>query len=883
MKILFLARHFSYLRNFESAIALMAERGHLVHLAVDREELLGGRQLVEQLAGRYPNITIGYTSGIRGSAWSELARSLRLGIDYLRYLDPRYAAAPKLVARSRDRTPTSVVLLAHLPLFRSRAGQRRLLGLLATLEHAIPTSAKLETYFREQAPDIVLITPLIDLGSPQLDYLTAAKSLGLRTVLCVTSWDHLSSKSLLRTFPDLITVWNEVQKTEATQLHEVPAERVTVTGAQCYDQWFGRQPSRSRASFCETVGLNPNLPFILYVCSIFVEEWIQQMRASSNPALREAGILVRPHPARLDEWQGIGLSDYRNVAFWGDHPITEGAKNDYFDSMYYAAAVVGLNTSAFLEAGIVGRPVHTILVPEISRENQEGTIHFHYLLTVNGGLLHAARNFGQHLQQLAESMSRPPETIDEMSRRFTEAFIRPHGIDVPATPRFVDAIEAMGSRQPTGLQGSRLVSLMLRPVLYPAVAALSLKMSTQWLRKKARSNVFRAARNARKTVLVKIKQAVIAQLKPVPVPRPEEIRPSALTPKLGRHRDPAKQLVGSQFREAKETKEQVAMLGSSSMPIVVGPWLTETGFELLYWIPFLTWAKSYGSLKEQNLIVISRGGVAPWYRHLTSNYHDVLNYYSPDEFRTRNEQRVVKARGKMKHLEISEFDQEIVDRVTKSIGVDKYRLLHPSMMYNLFQIFWRQQAPVTLIESFSAFRSMPRFELGDLRRHLPERYVTAKFYANTGLPDTPENRAFIAQFLEEMSHTTDIVLLNTADRYDDHGDFPPAVQSRLHTVEHLLTPANNLEIQSRIIANAKGFVGTYGGFSYLAPLCGVDTLAFYSHPTGFRFDHLEVAKRVFSSLRCGSFVPLEVRDLDVVRMGFGGTGQMPPAAVGIGR
>jgi hypothetical protein len=612
----------------------------------------------------------------------------------------------------------------------------------------------------------------------------------------------------------------------------------------------------------------------------FVEEWIQQIRGSSDPVLREAGILVRPHPTRQSEWQGIDLSDYRNVAFWGDHPVTEEAKNDYFDSMYYAAAVVGLNTSAFLEAGIVGRPVHTVLLPEISRDNQEGTIHFHYLLTVNGGLLHAARSFDQHLGQLTESLTRPPEAVDDKSRRFTEAFVRPFGFDVPATPRFVDAIEAAGSRPEAGEQASRIVGLLMRPLLYPAVSVLSVKMTTQWFRKEFRSKVFRGARQARKQILVRIKLAVIARLKPTRVARPDEIRPSALTPKVGRHRDPAKQLTGSQFREAKETKEHVTMLGRSDQPVVVGPWLTETGFELLYWIPFLTWAKSYGSLKE--LIVISRGGAAPWYHHLTSNYHDILSYYSADEFRTRNEQRVLKARGKMKHIEVTPFDREIVERITRDIGLEKYRLLHPSVMYNLFQIFWRQQAPVTLIESFSAFRMIPRLELGDLQRHLPEHYVAAKYYANQALPDTPENRAFIARFLAELTQTTDVVLLNTPDRYDDHSDFPPEVQARLHTVEHLMTPANNLEIQSRIIGNARGFVGTYGGFSYLAPLCGVDTLAFYSHPTGFRFDHLEVAKRVFSSLRCGSFVPLEVRDLDVVRLAFGAAGRMPPAAVEIG-
>jgi hypothetical protein len=55
-----------------------------------------------------------------------------------------------------------------------------------------------------------------------------------------------------------------------------------------------------------------------------------------------------------------------------------------------------------------------------------------------------------------------------------------------------------------------------------------------------------------------------------------------------------------------------------------------------------------------------------------------------------------------------------------------------------------------------------------------------------------------------------------------------------------------------------------------APLCGTSTLAFYSHATGFRFDHLEVAKRVFSGMRMGSFVELDVRSVDLLRLGFGG-------------
>ncbi len=77
-------------------------------------------------------------------------------------------------------------------------------------------------------------------------------------------------------------------------------------------------------------------------------------------------------------------------SFTGAIPIDADAKADYFDSLYYSGAVVGLCTTAFLEAAIVGRPVLTLQLPEY-RMHQDGMVHFRYLLDVEGGLLHTAR------------------------------------------------------------------------------------------------------------------------------------------------------------------------------------------------------------------------------------------------------------------------------------------------------------------------------------------------------------------------------------------------------------------------------------------------------------------------------------------------------------
>jgi hypothetical protein len=874
MKILFFMRHYTYVRLFESAITELARREHHLHLAADREESIGGRGLAERLAAQYPTITLGTTPVRAPNAWSEFARRLRLGIDYLRYLDPRYAATPHLTRRARDRAPRSIVAIAE------RTGPRgsAMLGrLLRLLERGIPINHDLEQYIRDQAPDLVIIAPLVELGSPQMDHLAAAKALGMKTALTVVSWDHLSSKALIRNVPDLIVVWNDIQKQEAVEMHGVPEERVVVTGAQCYDQWFGRAPSRSRESFCSRVGLRSDRPFVVYLCSslfrgtasepAFVERWVEAVRTSSDPRLRDIGILIRPHPARPEEWKQIDLSGFRNVAFWGEHPLDEEAKNDYFDSMYYSAAVVGLNTSAFLEAAVVGKAVHTVLDEEISKDNQEGTIHFSYLLNVNGGLLRVARTLDEHVQMLAESLSTEGGG-DVKAQRFVEGFIRPFGSSEAATPRFADAIEQLGSAPAIGPTGEGPLEHALRLLLYPGVAALQLLLLTQPHRKRARLQVKKTAQDGRRRAFVALKQFAQRQLGEKELTAAPLGPPSALTPKPGRPRDPAKKLAGWNLSEAEETRELVNALGRSGRPILIGPWLSEAGFELLYWIPFLAWAKTYGNLDASQLVVISRGGAASWYRNITTNYEDVLSFYSPDEFRSRNEARIVEQRGRLKHVEISSFDREIIAKVAEQRGLSGVRLLHPSMMYRLFDHFWFQRVPITLVEAFTSFGALPPVDLGDLRPHLPPRYVAAKFYGNTALPDTPENHAFVASYLEELTRHTDVVLLNTGQRFDDHDDIAKGSRGRIHTIDHLMTPATNLDVQTRIIAAAEAYVGTYGGFSYVAPLSGTDALTFYSHITGFRFDHLELAKRVFSGLRKGSFVELDLRSVDLLRLGF---------------
>src|SRR4051794_15053735 len=170
----------------------------------------------------------------------------------------------------------------------------------------MPVSERSLSLMRELEPDVVIVSPLVETGSPQGDHLRAADRLGIPTGLLVASWDNLTTKGVIRDVPDVTIVWNEDQIREAIDLHGLPRDSVVATGAHSHDHWFAWQPSRGREQFAAQLGLREDRPFLLYVCSsgfiagddevAFVREWVERLRATGDAALASVGVLIRPHP-----------------------------------------------------------------------------------------------------------------------------------------------------------------------------------------------------------------------------------------------------------------------------------------------------------------------------------------------------------------------------------------------------------------------------------------------------------------------------------------------------------------------------------------------------------------------------------------------------------
>jgi hypothetical protein len=458
VRILFAALHNGYYRNLDTVVEELARRGNEIHLGAEREDSsFGGQPIVDHLTAAFPNVTAGPVAA-RDPESLYLPAKIRFAIDYLRYIEPAYGPSSGLWVRARERTPTGMLHLSKSPLLAWRPIRRAVRRVLDAADRAVPEAPEIERFLDQQRPDLIVVTPLIGLvASSQIDLLRSAIRRAIPTAVMVWSWDHLSSKALIRDLPDALLVWNDIQKREAMTMHAVPEPRIVVTGAQSCDRWFGRVPTRSRTQFMRRLGLADERPYVLWAGSALLPgtppesgiflRWALHLRRSNNPQVRDVPILLRPHPARTTEWASVHWRSVGNVAMFGGPPVDEQGRDDYFESVYYSAGVVGITTTAFLDAAVVGRPVMSFYDDDLVPEH-EASLHFQYLVDPEDGLLTMASSLDEHEQQLIGVLTGPPPDMLMRQQHFVHHFIRPHGMHISATGIVADALERLpGARR----------------------------------------------------------------------------------------------------------------------------------------------------------------------------------------------------------------------------------------------------------------------------------------------------------------------------------------------------------------------------------------------------------------------------------------------------
>jgi glycosyltransferase involved in cell wall biosynthesis len=318
--------------------------------------------------------------------------------------------------------------------------------------------------------------------------------------------------------------------------------------------------------------------------------------------------------------------------------------------------------------------------------------------------------------------------------------------------------------------------------------------------------------------------------------------------------------------ESLRLKRTIERLRQSSAPVVIGPFLGEPEFELLYWIPFLRWLSAESALDAHRCTILCRGGVETWYDGLGARTIEVLDVMRLADIRARNPVRWHDA-ALERDFTVTALDTQLVAAARKQSGGAEPIVIHPSEMQPLFRHVWRGTAPRDLLTRHLVLRRMtpPPLPPG---LELPQTFAAIRFAFGPSFPDALENQRAARAIIESLAAAQPVVLLSAGFSVDGLEDFDPGPLPNLVRLDVPMTPANSLGIMSAVLGRAASFSGSFTGFSCLAALYGVRGLSVYAQRPAATVTLLEELDRTAATLGTTA-VAVHVRDLAaLVRTGF---------------
>ncbi len=430
MKILFVANQFGHFRHMEPVAEALLSLGCQVEWCFGHsiKTDITDRSVVEfNTRHRLPPYR---RMPVSRHIWRPISRFFRSVLGYRVYLTPGWTNARYKEIYQRN-VKGLARLLIKMPLMEGFLKSPRMYDLLRYILKIIPDNPAVVSDIKNIQPSMVFVTSNLPWEAQELEYLKAAMHLGIPSVVQVASWDNLTTKSTLNVIPDAILLWNNSLKEEAEVLHGFPAEKIVVTGAATFDYIFSFEKKTEKQQFYTKAGLDGDSPYVVYLGSsksiagdetAFAREFVREVKERLN-----VQVLIRPHPINYKSWENFHES---GAVVWprqGELPDTQDTKQDFLETLYYCAAVAGVNTSALIETAILNKPCISIKTEQFKVAQSE-TGHFRHLS--KGQFLEIAQNIDEAIEQIRAVLD-GKDQLYEARKAFVENFIRPNGVEIP--------------------------------------------------------------------------------------------------------------------------------------------------------------------------------------------------------------------------------------------------------------------------------------------------------------------------------------------------------------------------------------------------------------------------------------------------------------------
>ena len=301
-----------------------------------------------------------------------------------------------------------------------------------------------ELYRRMQAECGVLVLSNVQ-PHAAVPFLVGARRLGLPTVAHVASWDHTVGKGVIASFCDSYVVQNDAMRDDLVRYHEIPEERIVVTGWPQTDIYARRRPREEYESLLRSFGLDPTRPLVAVMGNTpsntpfedrFVERVVEWWIASGED---RPSLLFRPHP-RDREWR----ERFRAAVATDGIAVQEANYTDFEQLatlLQHCSCVVANAGTILLDALVNDRPSVCVLYDEGAPPGEshalKNLIGEHYRELAESSAFYRALSFEEVVEGIGRAIAHPVELEDERRR----VALRVVGVvDGHAGERVVDAI-----------------------------------------------------------------------------------------------------------------------------------------------------------------------------------------------------------------------------------------------------------------------------------------------------------------------------------------------------------------------------------------------------------------------------------------------------------
>ena len=429
-----------------SIVQSLVSSGHHIQLLFDPVwSKATSDHVVRQFIDRTDNVVMDWSvqRTDKWRRWIFFSRELRSYISYTK----RSNQSSYYLKRWNRYLPWAIGLFVYLRPVKFLLSRSPVYQWLRAVETHVPPDQKIAADILHRKPDVLVVTPMNQRFSEEVEYVKAAKTVNIPTVVPVLTWDNLTTKGIFHVIPDLTLVWNKEQRNEVIDIHNVPEEKVFITGSPFFDKWFDAgELLEDRRTFCQRMGFDPAKPFFVYLGSSAKiardETWLAQtiyngLKTHSKKSVQNIGMLARPHPVNTKHYNKL-VGEH--LVVWpknGALPEAQDSQRDFYNALAHCEFTIGINTSGMIDAIINGKPCLTVMTDQY-RPTQEKAVHFRQLLHAD------VLDVNHSPQETIDSIVRLLEGEDrhcDQRQQFVKEFIRPYGLGIAAGKVAARAIE----------------------------------------------------------------------------------------------------------------------------------------------------------------------------------------------------------------------------------------------------------------------------------------------------------------------------------------------------------------------------------------------------------------------------------------------------------